>query len=281
MHGRVKGVRDLNINAIRARQSRPSVARVYSYVLGGRDNYGVDKDVGDFFMGDLPGSELLAITNRDAVLRAARDMAADGIRQVIDMGCGLPTDENIHDVLRRQHPDARVVYVDNDPFVVAHGRALLAIDENIAVLEADVGDPAAIREHPDVQRLIDFDEPLGIIFGITLSFLNDDEDPAGVVKSWADRMAPESRVYISHFQTGRTREAAATERKILEAFGRGRWRDEKQILELFGDLELLDPGLKACKQWRPDPPRANEPSEERDLSVWEELVVSGMARKSG
>ncbi len=219
---------------------------MYSYVLGGRDNYGVDKDVGDFFMGDLPGSELLAITNREAVIRAARDMARDGIRQIIDMGCGLPTDENVHDVLRRQHPDGRVVYVDNDPFVVAHGRALLAIDDNIAVLEADVGDSAAVREHPEVQRLIDFDEPLGIIFGITLSFLNDDENPAGVVRDWADRMIPGSQVYISHFQTGRTREAAATERKILEAFGRGTWRNEEQILALFGDLELLEPGLRAC-----------------------------------
>lgn len=255
------------------------MARVYSYVLGGRDNYGVDKDVGDFFMGDLPGSELLAITNRQAVLRAARDMAADGIRQVIDMGCGLPTDENVHDILRRQIPDARVVYVDNDPFVVAHGRALLAIDDNIAVLEADVGDPDVIRDHPDVQRLINFDEPLGIIFGITLSFLNDDEDPAGVVRSWSDRMAPESRVYISHFQTGRTREAAATERKILEAFGRGRWRNEEQILALFGDLELLPPGLAACARWRSEEPAPGEVTP--DLSIWEELVVSGMARKSG
>lgn len=254
---------------------------MYSYVLGGRDNYGVDKDVGDFFMGDLPGSEMLAITNRQSILRAARDMANDGIRQVIDMGCGLPTDENVHDVLRRHHPDARVVYVDNDPFVVAHGRALLAVDDNIAVLEADVGDPTMIQQHPDVQRLINFDEPLGIIFGITLSFLNDDEDPAGVVKSWSDRMAPDSRVFITHFQTGRTREAQATERKILEAFGRGRWRDEKQILELFGDLELLEPGLKACARWRPDPPKADEPREDRDLSIWEELVVAGIARKSG
>ncbi|WP_282777640.1 MULTISPECIES: SAM-dependent methyltransferase [unclassified Nocardia] len=272
-------MRDLNINAMRARQSRPSVARVYSYVLGGRDNYGVDKDVGDFFMGDLPGSEMLAITNRQAILRAARDMASDGIRQVIDMGCGLPTDENVHDVLRRKVPDARVVYVDNDPFVVAHGRALLAIDENIAVVEADVGDPAAIREHPDVQRLIDFDEPVGIIFGVVLSFLDDEADPAAVVRDWSQRLAPESRVYISHFRTGRTREAVATERKIRDAFGVGTWRDEERIKSFFGDLELLEPGMAPCARWRPEPPAPGSDPVHKDLSIWEDLIVAGMARK--
>ncbi|UGT43713.1 SAM-dependent methyltransferase [Nocardia yamanashiensis] len=270
-------MRDLNIDAMRARQSRPSVARVYSYVLGGRDNYGVDKEVGDFFMGDLPGSELLAITNRQAMLRAARNMANVGITQIIDMGCGLPTDVNVHDELRKVHPDARVVYVDNDPFVVAHGRALLAVDDNIAVFEAEVGDPASIAGNPEVQRLIDFDQPVGIIFGAVLSFLEDKEDPAGVVRYWAERLAPDSRVYISHFRTGHTqnREAAATERKILEAFGRGTWRTDAEIEAMFGDLELLPPGVQPCAEWQPDASAV-----EHELNDYELLIVSGIARKA-
>ncbi|MFB7715830.1 MULTISPECIES: SAM-dependent methyltransferase [unclassified Nocardia] len=259
---------------MRARQSRPSVARVYSYVLGGRDNYGVDKSVGDYFMSDLAGSEQLAITNREAVLRAVHSMASDGIRQFIDMGCGLPATENVHEVARRQHPDARVVYVDNDPFVVAHGRALLAVDEGIDVVEGDVGKAAWIREHPAVERLIDFDQPVGVLYAATLSFLEDEEDPAGVVKFWTDQVPSRSQVYIAHFRTGRTREAQATERKILEAFGRGRWRTDDEIRAFYGDLDILEPGIVPCAQWRPEPGKG-----EHQLSDWEEMVVSGLARK--
>lgn len=270
---KVKGCH-LNINAMRARQSRPSVARVYSYVLGGRDNYGVDKNVGDYFMGDLPGSEQLAITNREAVLRAVQSMAADGIRQFIDMGCGLPAEQNVHEVVRRQQPDARVVYVDNDPFVVAHGRALLAVDDGIEMVEGDVSKTSWIREHPAVARLIDFEEPVGLLFAVTLSFLEDEEDPAGVVKYWAAQVPAGSRIYLSHFRSGRTREAVATERKILEAFGHGRWRTDEEIDALFGDLELLEPGVTPCVKWRPV-----SDATVHELSIWEEMIVSGMARK--
>lgn len=270
---KVKGCH-LNINAMRARQSRPSVARVYSYVLGGRDNYGVDKNVGDYFMSDLAGSEQLAITNREAVLRAVHGMATDGITQFIDMGCGLPATENVHDVARRVHPDAKVVYVDNDPFVVAHGRALLAVDDDVDAIEGDVGKTAWIREHPAVERIIDFDRPVGLLFAVTLSFLEDDEDPAGVVKFWTDQVPSGSQVYISHFRTGGTREAKATERKILEAFGRGRWRTDTEIRAFYGDLEILDPGIVPCAQWRPQPGEG-----EHTLSDWEQMIVAGLARK--
>ncbi|MFE3187545.1 SAM-dependent methyltransferase [Nocardia sp. NPDC059240] len=268
---------DLNINAMRQRQSRPSVARVYSYVLGGRDNYGVDKDLGDYFIEDLPGSEMLAITNRDAVLRATRLMAESGIRQVIDMGCGLPASVNVHQVLRQTHPDGRVIYVDDDPFVVAHGRALLAVDESIAVVEADIRDPGSIEKHADVQRLINFDEPVGILFGITLSFVNDEEDPASVVQHWTDRMADASQVYLSHFRTGTTRQAVATANKILEAFGRGRFRTDAEIVSCFGTLTLDPEGLRPCAQWHVDPTDADP--DKPDLTIWEELVVGGLARK--
>ncbi|MFF0613821.1 SAM-dependent methyltransferase [Nocardia tengchongensis] len=261
---------------MRARQSRPSVARVYSYVLGGRDNYGVDKDLGDYFIEDLPGSEQVAITNRDAVLRAAKAMAEAGIRQIIDMGCGLPANVNVHEVVRQAQPDAHVVYIDDDPFVVAHGRALLAVDDGIVVLQADIRDPEAIKDDAEVQRLINFDEPVGLLFAMTLSFVNDEEDPTSVVQYWADRIASGSRVYLSHFRTGNTREALATANKILEAFGRGRFRADAEILACFGTLPVDEDGLRPCIQWRPERPE----DAARDLTVWEQLVVSGMARKA-
>ncbi|QVI19694.1 SAM-dependent methyltransferase [Nocardia tengchongensis] len=260
---------------MRARQSRPSVARVYSYVLGGRDNYGVDKDLGDYFIEDLPGSERLAFTNRDAVLRAAKAMAEAGIRQIIDMGCGLPTDENVHDVVRRVQPDARVVYVDDDPFVVAHGRALLAVDDGIAVLEADIRDPAGLEANAEVQRLIDFDEPVGLLFAMTLSFVNDEENPTSVIQHWADRIASGSRIYLSHFRTGTSREAVTTASKILEAFGRGRFRTDDEIRACFGTLPLDEDGVRPCAQWHTADGDGNQP----ELTVWEQLVVGGMAHK--
>ncbi|MEU1426484.1 SAM-dependent methyltransferase [Nocardia sp. NPDC005746] len=260
---------------MRARQSRPSVARVYSYVLGGRDNYGVDKDLGDYFIEDLPGSEKLAITNRDAVLRAAKAMADAGIRQIIDMGCGLPAAVNVHEVVRQVYPEAHIVYVDDDPFVVAHGRALLAVDNGIVVLEADVRDPAGIENTAEVQRLINFDEPVGLLFAMTLSFVNDEENPTSVVQYWADRIASGSRIYLSHFRTGTSREAIATASKILEAFGRGRFRTDDEIRACFGTLALDEDDLRPCVQWRGEDAEGDQP----ELTVWEQLVVGGMARK--
>ncbi|WP_040808590.1 SAM-dependent methyltransferase [Nocardia concava] len=262
---------------MRARQSRPSVARVYSYVLGGRDNYGVDKDLGDYFIEDLPGSEQLAITNRQAILRAAKVMAEAGIRQFIDMGCGLPAAQNVHEIVRQVQPDAHVVYIDDDPFVVAHGRALLAVDEGIVVLEADIRDPGGIEKHVEVQRLINFDEPVALLFGITLSFVNDEEDPTGIVQYWTDRIASGSRIYASQFRSGTTREAVATANKILEAFGRGRFRTDQEILSCFGTLTIDEDGLRPCARWRPDP--ADPDSPRPDLTIWESLVVGAMARK--
>ncbi|WP_217999932.1 SAM-dependent methyltransferase [Nocardia veterana] len=269
----------MNDDAMRARQARPSVARVYDYILGGRDNYGVDQNLADYFIDFLPGSEQVAITARAATLRAVRSMCANGIRQYIDLGCGLPTTENVHEVVRRQHADAPIVYVDNDPFVVAHGRALMSIDDRIAVLDGDVRDAGAIADHPDVQRLINFDEPVGLLFGVVLAFVEDNEDPAGVVRSWVDRVSPGSQVYISHFRSGHNRETSTTERKVLDAFGRGRWRNDDEVQALFGELELIEPGLLPCAQWWPQS-AADDAGNGRELSVWEQLIVAGLARKT-
>ena len=261
---------------MRARQARPSVARVYDYILGGRDNYGVDQNLADYFIDFMPGSEQVAITARAATLRAVRSMSANGIRQFIDLGCGLPTSENVHEVVRRQHPDAPIVYVDNDPFVVAHGRALLCIDDRVAMISGEVHKPTTVADHPDVQRLIDFDQPVGLIFGIVLGFLEDDEEPESVIGSWSERVAPGSQVYISHFRSGHNRETTTTERKMLDAFGRGRWRNDAEVRAIFGDLELIEPGLRSCAQWWPETPAADTG---RELSLWEQMIVAGLARK--
>ncbi|WP_187688736.1 SAM-dependent methyltransferase [Nocardia wallacei] len=264
-------------------QSKPSIARVYDYLLGGRDNYEVDRKIGDYFINDLPGSVAIAYANRQALIRAVGDMARDGIRQFVDMGSGLPTADNVHQVAQDHAPDARVAYIDNDPIVLAHGRALLETDDNTTVIQADLREPEKIRQHPDVRRLIDFDQPVGVVFSAILHHLNDDEDPRELVQWWVDRVPSGSEVYISHFRSGNNEETQVAESKLQETFGRGRWRTDDEILALFGDdLEVLEPGLTFCARWRPAAPAAGVETigvTERELTIWEHLISCALARK--
>ncbi|WP_107656091.1 SAM-dependent methyltransferase [Nocardia suismassiliense] len=261
-------------------QSKPSIARVYDYLLDGKDNFAVDRAIGDHFKNNLPGSVAIAFTNRQALVRAVRDIARDGVRQFIDLGSGLPTADNVHQVAHRYAPDARVVYVDNDPIVLAHGRALLATDADTTVFQADLRDPQSIREHNEVVHRIDFDQPVAVIFSAILHHLNDDEDPAAVVRYWSEQLTPGSLIYISHFRSGGNRETAVAEEKLQSTFGRGRWRTDQEIEALFGDLEILDPGIVPCAQWRPDLVPVDTSAPDRALSVWEQLIVTGLARKT-
>ncbi|MGW4635158.1 SAM-dependent methyltransferase [Nocardia sp. NPDC004415] len=264
-------------------QSTPSIARVYDYLLGGKDNYEVDRAVGDHFKLNLPGSVAIAFTNRQALTRAVREMAAAGLTQFLDFGSGLPTADNVHQVAQRVNPDAKVVYIDNDPIVLAHGRALLATDANTTVIHADVRDSTEIREHPEVARLIDFDKPIGVIFSAILHHLNDDEDPHAVVRYWAEQIPTGSSVFISHFRSGDNAETIEAESKLQSTFGRGRWRTDAEIEALFGELVLQEPGVVAAARWRQHGPADGAApqigSADRDLSVWEELIVAAIADK--
>ncbi|MEU7221490.1 SAM-dependent methyltransferase [Nocardia iowensis] len=262
-------------------QSKPSIARVYDYLLDGKDNFVVDREIGDHFKNNLPGSVAIAFTNRQALVRAVRDIARAGVRQFVDLGSGLPTADNVHQVAQRYAPDATVAYVDNDPIVLAHGRALLATDHNTTVIQADLRDPRSIREDPEVVKMIDFDQPVAIIFSAILHHLNDDEDPAGVVRYWSGQLSSGSLVYISHFRSGHNPETTAAEEKLQSTFGRGRWRSDQEIEALFGDLEILEPGIAPCAAWRPDPkPSDGIGTPDRELTVWEQLIVAGLARKA-
>ncbi|WP_377271758.1 SAM-dependent methyltransferase [Peterkaempfera sp. SMS 1(5)a] len=263
-------------------QSKPSIARVYDYLLGGKDNFAADRVIGDHFMVNLPGSVAIAHTNRAALTRAVREISLTaGVRQFIDMGSGLPTADNVHQVAQRSAPQTRVVYVDSDPIVLAHGRALLEEDERTCVVQADVRDPEAIRRHQDTRALIDFDQPVGVILSAVLHHVNDDEDPGAIVRYWRDQVAPGSHFFISHFRSGENPETVEAERTLQETFGRGRWRTTGEISALFDGLEILDPGVVTCRDWRPDPAEGSSRfgSETRDATLWEQLIVAGLARK--
>ncbi|WP_188826653.1 SAM-dependent methyltransferase [Nocardia camponoti] len=261
-------------------QSKPSIARVYDYLLGGKDNYEVDRAIGDHFKNDLPGSVAIAFTNRQALTRAVREMAEAGLTQFLDFGSGLPTADNVHQVAQRVNPAARVVYIDNDPIVLAHGRALLATDDQTTVVHADVRDSAELRTNPEVTRLIDFDKPVAVIFSAILHHLNDDEDPAAVVRYWTSQVPAGSMVFISHFRSGDNEETRAAEAKLQGTFGRGRWRTDGEIAALFGDdLAIADPGVAAAARWHPDTRTPVVGAADRELSVWEELMAAAIATK--
>jgi hypothetical protein len=260
-------------------QTKPSIARVYDYLLGGKDNYAVDRVIGDQFKYDLPGSVAIAHANRQALVRAVREITTGtGIRQFLDIGSGLPTADNVHQVAQRVAPQSRVVYVDNDPIVLAHGRALLAENDRTTVIRGDLRDPQAIFEHEDVRSLIDFEQPVALILSAILHHINDDEGPQEIVRFWLDRVPSGSHVFISHFRSGANEETQEAERRLLSTFGRGRWRDQHEIEALFLDLDLLPPGVTKASDWRPAP-AADTPRIGGAPSVWEELIAAGLGAK--
>ncbi|MEV4755925.1 SAM-dependent methyltransferase [Micromonospora sp. NPDC049559] len=252
--------------------SRPSVARMYDYYLDGKDNFAVDRAAVAQVEAAMPEVRQLARENRAFLRRAVRHMVAAGIRQFIDIGAGLPTAGNTHEVAQQAAPDARVVYVDNDPIVLAHGRALLATDQRTTVVSADLRRPADVLENPEVRRLIDFDQPVGILLIAMTHFLTDDER-APVLGALRDALAPGSYLTTTHVTVdGHPAEAV---RGVEDAYRATPtpifFRTHAEILRLFDGFELVEPGLVTLDAWRPDPA---DPAPE--ATRW---LYGGVARK--
>jgi SAM-dependent methyltransferase len=261
--------------------TRPSIARVYDYMLGGKDNFAVDRQAAEAALSITPDGPQAARANRGFLGRVVRHLAADaGIRQFLDVGSGLPTQGNVHQIAHRVDPDIRVVYVDSDPMVLAHGRALLENNDTTTVVNADLHEPPSILEHPDVRAAIDFGQPVGLLILGILHHFADDEDPAGAAAALYRALAPGSYVAISHFQDPgeahpeASRKALEVERVFNQTLGTGRWRRHDEIVGYLDGLELLEPGVVPLSQWRPDPD--DEPSDQTDTY---HTFVGGLARK--
>jgi SAM-dependent methyltransferase len=253
--------------------TKPSIARAYDVVLGGKDNFAIDRAIVGEMLKIVPQLPEVAAYNRQALIRGVRYLTeVVGIRQFLDLGSGLPTRENTHQAAQRYAPDARVVYVDNDPIVLAHGRALLAENDNTTVVTADLRDPASVIEHPDVTRLIDFSQPVGVMLVGILHHLHDDEDPEGVAKAYMAAVPSGSHLFMTAFCASFP-EAAELEETYLRVLGTGRFRTTGELQRFFGDLEMVEPGLVYLPEWRPDEPIAG------DLTVAERLMAGGIARK--
>lgn len=231
--------------------TRPSPARIYDYLLGGVHNFAVDREVADRAVAVSPEIPLGARTNRAFLRRAVHHMVRNGVRQFLDLGAGIPTAGHTHEVAAQLRPDCRVVYVDNDPIAVAHGRAILAHDPSGRVLQADVRETERILHAPEVLELIDFSEPVGVLLLAVLHFIADDDDPAGVVATLRAAMRPGSFLAISHVTTALDADPRTTVRgHTMVAYP----RTHAEIEAFFGDLHLEDPGLVPPAGWRPDGP---------------------------
>ncbi|MGI5321399.1 SAM-dependent methyltransferase [Actinomadura nitritigenes] len=247
----------------------PSVARMYDYYLMGKDNYQVDRDAAEKVIAASRASgtdiRIAARDNRGFLGRAVRTLAEAGVRQFLDVGAGLPTQENVHQVALRHAPGSRVVYVDNDPMVLVHARALLADNPATAVVEGDLHDPASVLGHPGVVSRIDFAEPVAIVFCAVLQFVPDESEAAAIVAAFRDRAAPGSHIVLSHpFPGERPGEAFEEIGQIYTKTPSGSFtlRGRASVGRLLAGTELLDPGLVPVQSWRRDevPPDFTVPS---------------------
>jgi SAM-dependent methyltransferase len=237
------------------RMDRPSPARMYDYFLGGKDNFQVDREAADE-LDEVAGrgtTFAVAWENRRFLQRAVACLAEAGIDQFVDIGAGLPTQGNVHEIAQRVNPAARVAYVDNDPIVLSHGRALLADDKTTRVFAADIREPQAILAAPGLAELIDFSRPVAVLFVAVLHFVRDDEDPYGILGTLRDAMAPGSYLALSHVTTDGLSAGllARNEDVYKRATSPSRPRSHDEIARFFDGLDLLEPGLVRPGQWRP------------------------------
>lgn len=252
--------------------TKPSVARVYDAILGGKDNFAVDREVAEQAMRATGDGGRAARLNRAALGRAVRFMAAEGVAQFLDLGSGLPTAQNTHQIAQAVNPAAKVVYVDNDPSVYIHGEVLLADDKSTRVVLGDVREPAVLLEMPQVKDFLDFGQPVGLILNAVIHHVLDEEDPYGIVECYKRVLAPGSYMQLTHF-SDESDEAKANEAVLRHALGRGQVRSRTEITRFFAGLDVVEPGIVFMPLWRPDHAVA-EPLEPGGT-----LMLTGVGRK--
>ncbi|WP_433221364.1 SAM-dependent methyltransferase [Dactylosporangium sp. CS-047395] len=251
----------------------PNAARVYDYALGGLHNFEVDRRFADEAERVWPGVSQLAHDNRAFLGRVVRWLASTGVRQFLDIGSGIPTLGNVHEVAQHAAADARVVYVDIDPVAVAHSRRILHDNRFAAATQGDLRRPQDILSNPEVNRLLDLSEPVAVLMVAVLHFLDDSDDPPGVLQQFADATAPGSYVAISHAVPAIDAAGQENVRRLYErtptAF---HVRSAAHVAELLAGWQMLDPGLVPISAWHQDPDDADDP-EQRS-------AVGGVARRS-
>jgi SAM-dependent methyltransferase len=246
--------------------TKPHPARMYDYFLGGKDNFAADRAIATQVL-DSWGSVRTAVRENRAFLgRAVKYLASEaGISQFLDLGTGLPSANNVHEVAQAINPEARVVYADNDPIVLAHARALLASGPRgvTAYLDADVRNPDTILANPIVRDTLDFGMPIALMLVAVLHFLPDEDDPRQIVQTLVDALPPGSYLVASHATAEHNPEGLSGAGRAYSQGGmRGAIRNSDEFGELaFDGLELVDPGVVLVSEWRPEEPIRPMPSE--------------------
>jgi hypothetical protein len=238
-------------------------ARVYDYWLGGKDNFPADRALAELMIQAIPNMRPMAAANRAFLGRAVRYLAGEaGVRQFLDIGTGIPTSPNVHEVAQEVAPDARVVYVDNDPIVLAHARALLTSQDvgETAFILADLREPKSILDHPTLTSALDLSKPVGLLMVAVLMYFRDTEDPNPfeMVATLLDRMPSGSYLAITHPTADFNPEEMATAVAAAEAAGVTLVpRGQAEVEGFFSGLELVEPGVTPVLSWRPDEPAAD------------------------
>ncbi|MER6459172.1 SAM-dependent methyltransferase [Streptomyces sp. NPDC001288] len=231
--------------------SKPHPARIYDYLLGGKDNYEVDRQAGDQLAAVAPEVWISVRANRGFLQRAVRHVIDSGVRQILDVGTGLPTSPNVHEIAQEAEADVRVAYVDNDPIVKAHADALLNRAGTTSIVLADLRDPKSVVEHPEVRRIIDFDQPVALFLVAILHFIRDAEEPERIVATLRDALPAGSFLVLSH-ATDDFAERSAAQAIYNNATASMNLRPRARVERFFEGFELVEPGLVQVPFWRPD-----------------------------
>jgi hypothetical protein len=242
---------------------RPSTARMYDYVLGGGHNLEADRLLADKMLEVQPEIRRFAIMNRSFLRRAVLFMIDAGIRQFLDLGSGIPTVGNVHEIAQEADPESRIVYVDLEPVAVAHSEMLLEGNDKAVMVHADITEPDMVLFDPKTQRTLDFDQPIGLLAVTVGHYIAAERDPAGVFGRYGDAVSPGSYLAMTHassdFPNNNETNKLAKRSQIDISL-----RTRAEILELFKGFELVAPGLVTTSQWHPDRPEdaATDPAED-------------------
>jgi S-adenosyl methyltransferase len=234
--------------------TRPSVARVYDYWLGGAHNFEADRVAADAALTAMPMLREVIETNRSFLRRAVHYLLGVGVRQFLDLGSGIPTVGNVHEIVRKVDPNARVVYVDIDPVAVAHSRAILKGDQRVRVLRADVRKPDDVLNAPEVREHLDFDQPIGLLSVALLHFVSDSDQPRAILAHYRDRLPSGSYLAVSHAgfdpedRPGFDWSSTNYDRSVTPM----NFRSRAQVSAFFEGFELVEPGVERLPLWRPE-----------------------------
>jgi hypothetical protein len=240
----------------------PSVARMYDFYLGGKDNFAVDRETAAKVLEHAPELPMMAREGRRFLGRAVRFLAEAGIRQFVDIGSGLPTQRNVHEIAQSVSPDARVAYIDNDPIVLTHARALLSGNGLTIVIEGDMAEPDRILADPELRELIDLEQPVAFLLLSVLHLVSDDDLAARIAAGVRAAMVPGGYLAISHAVSdlcpAQTSKIASLYQGsgAVKAGGRRDLRSKAEVEPFFDGLRMVDPGLVYLPEWRPDLPEA-------------------------